>query len=314
MLCRCFAETAVKGAVDSTSPGPDVIEHVVKLKANNYPQITMFLRLPGDGERPRGVLCLCLLANNPEEVKEKIRTGTGELFAFAAARRLAIVAWGSRSLWDPNKNWNELPRDKARQIDVTFDQVSLGWDLGIDWFVKHHGIPDSGFLMEGSCGAGQFVQRLALRKPDRFLAVHTNISGSFDEPTKAGRKVLWCLTTGERLQGGYERSMAFFRSVRELHYPIVYKAYPSVSHLEGTAKSRQLGCFCFDYALKVAARTARRTGGKSSQPDWEDVFASAGTVADIKNQKVFDVEDFSCVPLEYRMLLPDELREQWLEE
>lgn len=292
----------------------DVIEHVEKLKAKNYPQLTMFLRLPRGGAPVKGVLCLCLLADSPAEVKEKVSAGKGELYDYAEQRQLAIVAWGSRSIWDPNKNWNELPREKARQIDVTFDQVSLGWDFGIAWFAKHHGIPESGFLMAGSCGAGQFVQRLALRKPERFLAVHTNIPGSFDEPTKAGRKVLWCLTTGERLDGGYERSLAFFRAVRDMRYPIVYKAYAGVSHLEGSAKSGLLGRACFDYALAEYARATRRNGGKPVQPDWEDIFASAAMVADVKNQMVFPVEDFSCIPLEYRMLLPEDLQTRWLDE
>lgn len=291
-----------------------VIEHVVKLPAKDYPQLTMFLRLPKDGEKPQGVLCMCLLANSPAEVKEKIRVGKGVLFDFAEERRLAIVAWGSRSIWDPDKNWNELPRDRARQIDMAFDQVSAGWDQGISWFAKRFGIPETGFLMEGSCGAGQFVQRLALRKPERFLAVHTNIPGSFDAPTKAGRKVLWCLTTGERLDGGYARSLAFFRTVRDLHYPIIYKAYPGVSHMEGSAKSGELGRFCFDYALNEYARATRRSGGKATLPNWEAIFASAAFVGDVKNQNVFGAEDAACIPSEFRMPLPEALRAQWLEE
>lgn len=301
-------------AAGGDAAAADVIEHVEKLKAENYPQLTMFLRLPRGREPVKGVLCLCLLANSPDEVKKQVREGQGTVYAYAEQRRLAIVAWGARTIWDANKNWNELPREKARQIDVTFDQVSLGWDFGIAWFARHQGIPETGFLMTGSCGAGQFVQRLALRKPERFLAVHTNIPGSFDEPVKAGKSVLWCLTTGERLDGGYERSMAFFRRVRDLRYPIVYKAYAGVSHLEGSAKSGQLARACFDFALGEAARAAARNGGKAVQPDWEDIFASAPLVADVKNQTVFPVEDFSCVPLEYRMLLPEDLRAPWLDE
>ena len=50
------------------------------------------------------------------------------------------------------------------------------------------------------------------------------------------------------------------------------------------------------------------------QPDWEDIFASAAMVADVKNQMVFPVEDFSCIPLEYRMLLPEDLQARWLDE
>lgn len=291
-----------------------VIEHCVKLKAKSYPQITMFLRLPKGGDAPTGVLCLCVLAENPGEVREKIRDGKGGLFDFAERHRLAILGWGSRSLWDPALNWDELPRDRAKAIDETFDQVAVGWSSGVRWFAQRYGIPESGFLMQGGCGAGQFVQRLALRKPERFLAVHADIPGSFDVPTRNGKDILWCLTTGERLEGGYERSLKFFAAVRALHYPIVYKAYPGVSHMQGTAQSGALGRVCFEYALRQYDRATRLAGGRPARPDWNDLFASATEIADIANQRVFPVEDYSCIPIEYRMLLPDALKDAWLAE
>lgn len=301
------------GSFSRTLPG-GVIERCEKLNSKNYPQITLFLRRPPGIEKPRGVLCLCLLGNNPEEIGKKICDGSGGWYAFAEARDLAILGWGSRSLWDPNFNWNELPRERAREIDAAFDAASLGWDHAVRWFAQNCGIPESGFLMYGSCGAGQFVQRLALRKPKRFLAVQMNIPGSFDQPIKDGREILWCLTTGERLDGGYARSLKFFAAVRDLRYPIVYKAYPGKSHADGTSNQQALGEAVFDYALAQAERARRLNGGKSAKPDWADIFASAGKVADIRNQRVFPVEDYACVPFDFRQLLPGELEEIWLEE
>ena len=291
-----------------------VIEHCVKLKAKDYPQLTLFLRLPANGERPRGVLCLCTLADNAGEVREQIRNGKDGWFRFADDRQLAILGWGSHNLWDPTLNWDELPRDRAQAINATFDAVATGWSNGVRWFAQRYGIPENGFLMTGSCGAGQFVQRLALHKPDRFLAVHANIPGSFDIPTRDAKTVLWCLTTGERLAGGYERSLKFFATVRKLRYPIVYKAYPGVSHHESSAKTIGLAQACFDFALRECERATRLNGGRPTKPDWEDLFASAADIADIRNQLVFPVDDYSCIPLEFRMLLPGDLKDVWLEE
>ena len=292
----------------------DVIERCEKLEEPNYPQITLFLRKPSRDVPIRGVLCLCLLANSPEEVGKKICTGSGGWYDFAETNALAVVGWGSRSLWDPNLNWNDLPKDRAKAIDKAFDAAAYGWDHAVRWYAQNHGIPESGYLMYGSCGAGQFVQRLALRKPKRFLAVHMNIPGSFDQPIADGRTVLWCLTTGERLEGGYARSLKYFSKVRDMRYPIIYKAYPGVSHADGTSSQVALGKAVFKYALACQERATRLNGGRLAQPDWADIFASAGTVADIRNQYVFPIEDYSCVAIEFRMLLPDELADVWMKE
>lgn len=291
-----------------------VIERCEKLEEPNYPQITLFLRKPSRAVPVRGVLCLCLLGNSPEEIGKKICGGRGGWYDFAETNALAIVGWGSRSLWDPNLNWNDLPKDRAKAIDKAFDAAAYGWDHAVRWFVQKHDIPESGYLMCGSCGAGQFVQRLALRKPKRFLAVHMNIPGSFDQPIADGRTILWCLTTGERLEGGYARSLKYFSKVRDMRYPIVYKAYPGVSHADGSSSQMTLGKAVFKYALACQERATRLNGGKPAPPDWADLFASAGTVADIRNQCVFPVEDYSCVAIEFRMLLPDELVDAWMKE
>lgn len=292
----------------------EVIEYKAKLKDKSNPVLTMFLRLPDGGERPAGVMCLCFLANNAGEVREMIRNGRNQWFQFANEHRLAVVGWGSRHLWDQTLNWDEIPHDRGKAIDASFDIMAAGWDTGIRWFAQHYGIPESGFLMTGSCGAGQFVQRLALRKPERFLAVHTNIPGSFDRPVRSGKTPLWCITTGERLAGGYERSLKFFSAVRALRFPIVYKAYPGVSHQEGTASSVALARACFEFALHECELATRRNGGRFARPDWEDIFASAAEIADIRNQMVFPIDDYASIPIEYRMLLPGDLGRVWSRE
>ena len=200
----------------------------------------------------------------------------------------------------------------SRAADADFDLVASAWDAGINFFVKKYGIPASGYLMKGSSGAAQYAQRLALRRPERFLAVHIHIASSFDVPTKNGASLLWCVTTGEN-ELGYARSRRFFKAARDLFYPIVYKAYPGLGH-EGNAKVVALGFSCFEYALAEQARATRLNGGKPAKPDWADIFSSAPSVADIFNQAVYSKFDYLCVPLEFRMLLPAAVSEAWIAE
>jgi hypothetical protein len=269
------------------------------------------------GGRADGVLCLSLLAKSPEEVRAQL-LGTDEkrsadrALEFARKRNLAVVAWGAHRLWDPSRNWDELPRAEAKKVDADFDLVANAWDAGISFFVKKYGIPESGYLMKGSSGAAQYAQRLALRRPERFLAVHIHIASSFDVPVKGGASLLWCVTTGEN-ELGYARSRRFFKAARDLFYPIVYKAYPGLGH-EGNAKVTALGMACFDYALAEQARATRLNGGKPARPDWADIFSSSASVADIFNQAVYSKFDYLCVPLEFRMLLPAAVCEAWVAE
>ena len=281
-----------------------VIEHVVKTKLKSYEQLTLFLRLPHGG-KPDGVLCLSLLARSPVEVREDIRGETEKCtraLKFADAHNLAVVAWGSHRLWDPNRNWDELTRAEAKKADADFDLVAKAWDAGITHFVKKYGLPASGYLMNGSSGAAQYAQRLAMRRPERFLAVHAHIPSSFDLPTKNGASVLWCVTTGEN-ELGYARSKRFFRAARDLRYPIIYKAYPGLGH-EGSGYVTDLGYACFEYALEEYARATRLNGGKPAKPDWTDIFTSSLFLADIFNQEVYSKFDYLCVPHEFRMILP----------
>ena len=305
-----------QAAGPETRPASGLIEHTVKTKLKHYEQLTLYLLLP-EGGKIKGVLCLSLLAKSPNDIRAQLlgesehRTPSRAL-QFAADRNLAVVAWGAHRLWDPSRNWDELSRLAAKKADSDFDHVASAWDACINYFVKHHGLPASGYLMMGSSGAAQYAQRLALRRPERFLAIHAHIASSFDVPVKKGASLLWCVTTGEN-EMGYDRSRKFFRAARDMHYPIIYKAYPGLGHA-GNDHVTALGFACFDYALAEYERATRLNGGKPTLPDWADIFSSAPSVADIFNQAVFSKFDYLCVPIAFRMLLPEPLRSAWSDE
>lgn len=286
----------------------EIVEYKVKTKAAGIPEFTLLLRQPDSGAA-KGVVCLSILGSSVKDIRERIenREVYRHLIDWAESRDYALVAWGSRTIWDPHRNWNEQAKKTARKQDARFDALADGWERGMLALAKQYNLPTSGYFMHGISGAGQFALRLALRKPGRFLAVHAHVASSFDEPPAAGKTVLWCVTTGEN-EAGYARSREFFTAARAKGYPLVYKAYPGLGHV-CTPLADHLGLACFEYAASRAAEA------KDGRPDWQAIFAKSPYVADIVNQLVARRENENRLPPEFRMLLPaGELVNAWRRE
>ena len=302
-----------RAAETEGGPRPRLFDHAVETHVKDYKELTLFLLKPESGKM-EGVMCVCMLGKGPDEVRAQLlgtsdRRASSSALEFAADRNLAVVAWAARQLWDPSRNWDELQKSERKRISVNFELVSKAWDKGIKFFVNKHGLPESGYLMIGSSAAAQFAQRLALRCPKRFLAVHAHIASSFDIPVKNASSLLWCVTTGEN-ELGYNRSRKFFRAARDMRYPIVYKAYPGLGHA-GSDMVSALGFACFDYALKEYAHATRLKDGKRTMPNWAEIFESSAFVADVVHQRVYPKSDEAWVPAEFRMNLPAPLRDMW---
>jgi len=316
VVVASLALTQWTRADDIESPAASrLFERTVEVGLRGYENLTMFLLLP-KGDKVDGVMCLCMLGSGSGDIRAKLldQANHNPALEFAASRNLAVVAWRAQQQWDPSRNWDELPRAKRRQFDENFDTIAKSWEKGVKYFIANYGIPESGYLMMGSSAAAQYTQRLALRIPRRILAVHVHIASSFDAPVKKASTLLWCVTTGEN-ELGYERSLKFFKAARNktMSYPIVYKAFPGLGH-EGNATVTALGFACFDYALSEYARATSMNKGRPTMPNWAEIFESAPYVADVFNQGVHSKEDAMCVPLEFRMPLPKQLREAWIAE
>ncbi len=311
-----------------------LIEYVVKTNNDKQPQITLFVRPPvgmTDASEAQGVLAMCLLANGIESIRRKLQglesgEEVGGLIQFAQEHKLIILCWGSRSLWNPGKNWDEQSKEVTRAMDENLDEVAKAWAKGIEELHKKYGIPDHNFLLRGTSGSAQYALRLALRQPQYFLAVHAHIPSSFDKPTLEGNRVLWCLTTGE-LESGYERSKRYYTQCRELGYPMIYKAIVGLGH-QGHPNAENLGRIFFEYALSVkdqreAYETSLRDAfgnykpllqlheGAALQP-WPEAFRTPAFVGDIVNQEMYPFAQQNMVPVGFRVLLPTkELAEAW---
>lgn len=312
ILAVALLSASTHGATDSSAAdgGPAIVSKTVKVRSAGSGEFTLYVRLPDGGVKPQGVLCLCLLQGGEEAVRAQLR-GRGSiaeatrLVEYAQRKNFAVAAWGVRHLWDSRANWNEMGKDRARALDDSFDAMADAWARAMNDLQVRHNLPANGYVMWGLSGGGQFALRLALRRPERFAAVHAHVPSSFDLPTEKGKSVLWCLTTGEN-ETGYRRSLEFLSVARKKGYAIVYRAYPGRGHVS-MASAEALGLKCYEYALERHAKSK----GKA---DFAAEFKQAAFVADVVNLKVFPVEDAACVPPAFRLPLPAELRESWLVE
>lgn len=306
-----------------------LIEYVVRTKNPRMPQMTLFLRPPkgiSNASEVEGVMAICVLAGGVEEMrrelqKEEMPGDYAGLFSFANEHKLAILAWGSRGLWDPGRNYDDLPREKAKELDESFDIVSNAWARGVRELGDKYGIPQKNFLLWGNCGSAQFAARLCLRKPDYFLAVHVHMPGSYDKPNPEAAKVLWCLTIGE-LEGGYERSKRWVKTVRDMGYPIVYKAIPGLGHA-GHPDATALGFEFFEFSMRQKAKReeleqqlAKRVvfpGSKTALGPWLEEFRNPAFYGDFVNQEVFPPDQIEMIPAGFRIAIPTkELAAIWI--
>jgi hypothetical protein len=295
-----------------------LIEQVVKSDNPAYPAFTLLLHLPHGVKNPRdvrGVLATCILANSVGEIRNRLNAIKPEndpnaYFAFAEAHKMAILAWGARWVWSSYANFDELDQGEARTWDDNFQQLADAWDRGVQALVEQYGLPDRDYLMYGLCAGGEWVHRLALHKPDRFLAVQMHISTSYDAPTPEANRILWLLTTGE-LDSGCDRARRFYAAARVLHYPIIFKAFIGAGHAD-TSTADELGIRFFQYALDMKAR--REVAHVDNGPPAVDVsgFTASPFFGDLMNQDMFAARDKERIPGEFLVPLPTrEIADAW---
>lgn len=319
---RAIVEGRGMKIVDRRADMDPVIEYVVKTGNPKQPQITLFVRPPTgvkDGSQVKGVLAMCILANRVGDIRKKLQeqdpgAEVKGLIGFAEKHQLAVLCWGSTNLWNPRMSSDEQSKKVNREMDESFDDVAKAWERGVQELSKKYGIPDRNFMLWGQSGAAQWAHRLALRKPDYFLAVHVHIPSSFDQPTAEADKILWLLTTGE-LEAGYERATRFYAQCRALGYPMIFKAIMGIAH-SGSPIADDLGLRFFEYALSVRDERARYdrdrndsfTRLKQRGPGpWLDSFKNPEFYGDMVNQECFPAAKVEMIPAAFRVPIPTEI-------
>ena len=289
-----------------------LIEQVVRSDNPSYPAFTLLMHLPHGVTNPKdvsGVLATCMLASSVGEIRNRLNSiepdgDPNPYFAFAEEHKMAVIAWGARWVWSSYANFDELNQAQTRTWDASFQQLADAWDHGIQLLVDQYGIPDHDYLMYGFCAGGEWVHRLALHKPERFLAVQMHISTSYDAPTPEASHIMWLLTTGE-LDSGCDRARRFYSAATDLKYPIIFKAIIGLGHSD-CAAADQLGVRFFDYALDVKAkRDAAAAMPNHVAPTLDlSAFDSSPFYGDLMNQEMFAAQDKDMIPRGFLVPLP----------
>lgn len=290
------------------SQSPLVVHHVEETGVKQQPEVHLYLRLPDekkDASDVRGVLAYCTYRTEENLQQYILRTaekpdGTTERFIkFADENNLALITWGTRTLWDPGMSSDEQREAKNKMMDKNFSKVSKAWEKGIRHFAKKYNLPKENFMIYGTSRGAQWAHRLVLRKPEYFLAIHAHINSSYDTPVPEGNSVMWLFTTGER-ENGYEASQRFYKKAWDYGYPIILKAGENAGHTS-TFRTRWLSEEFFEYALYL------KDNFKKPQ-QWTE----APYYGDFISQEVFLANQKDFIPEEQRIPLPTkELASAW---
>ncbi len=293
---------------------PTVIEKDVDLSQQGLPPIQFYLRLPPgatDTSGADGVLAYCTWSTNRQSLIQALsfdlnRTDPKQIplavqmLRFAAKHNLAVLTWSTPGAWKSNKNVDELTEDEQADIDKEFQAFADAWEKTIDEFCDEYKLPRTDYLLYGMSRGAQWAHRLALRKPDRFLAINAHVPGSFDEPIPEAKRCLWLVTSGE-VDIGYQRAKWFYGEARKLGYPIIFKAGEGLGHDDRQDIDDVRDAF-FEYALQVKKL-------RDADPNYDPaIFMSsdkANAVGNLLTQEVVPPEKASQIPEAYRVYLPN---------
>jgi len=306
---------------------PVILEKTVSTRCAEQPEIKFFIRLPqsaSKGVKPNGVLAFCTWEKDPAALRKGMSyqvdekgspTGTPPglseyMVQFAERKNLAIMTWNTAQVWSVTASSDELQKKEQRAFDRNFDRLASAWSVGLRELCSQLKIPNDNILLYGFSRGAQWAHRLALRKPEHFLAIHIHIPSTFDVPTKNANKLMWLVTTGER-EVGYDRAKRFYTQAHAMGYPMIFKAIVGLGH-DSSAAADNLGGQFFRYALKLKEDRElgleKDRGGiaslKKDIKDWRHDFKDPAFTGDFLNQEMFPREQVDMIPVSLRVPLP----------
>ena len=308
--------------------GPAVLQQsIVEKEVDTFnkaqPKLHLYLRRPATMDptsgRIDGVLAYCTWEGDREKIIHRLQDEHYYLVRYADEHHLALLTWNTANAFANSESADERSYQDNVKDSAGFDKLAKAWELGVHALCYETGLPEKDFLLYGLSRGAQWAHRLALRKPEHFLAVHIHVNSSYDWPTPNAKCILWLQTTGER-EYGYPAALRFYVKCREMGYPIMFKAGENLGHASSPQIDR-LGTRFFDYALDVKAKRDEWTVqagkshlGKSVSPD---LYAFSGLpqaayYADFINQEVYGADQRDLVPVSQRVPLPTKaLAQAW---
>ena len=289
----------------ATPPPLKLIENVVKTGQHAQPEIHFFLRLP-EGHTPehpttKGVLAFCTWQGEDKSLRDALSNEKSPLVQYAKKNNLALLTWNTAILWKSRKSFNQLTPRVKNELDVVFDQVAGSWESGARRLCKDQSLPVGGWYLDGFSAGAHWSQRLAIRLPSWFLAVHIHVANSYDRMESVSLGPLWLVSSGD-LDVGRQNAEAFYRSGQKEGFPMILKICNGLGHTESSEVNRLRDVF-FDYASGVAQRSTPRN--KPAAVMLEDL-ENSGLTGDLLTQMVFRGAAASRIPPAQRVALPDE--------
>lgn len=288
-----------------TPPPVKLIGKVVKTGQHAQPEIHFFLRLP-EGHTPehptaKGVLAFCTWLKEDAKLQAFLRDEKSDLVQYAKKNNLALLTWNTAILWKSRKSFDELNPREENQLDKVFDQVASSWESGAVQLCKDQGLPIGGWYLDGFSAGAHWSQRLAVRKPSLFQAVHIHVANSYDRMGSLSLGPLWLVSSGD-LDVGRQSSEAFYRSSQKEGFPMILKICNGLGH-SGSREVERLRDVFFDYASGVEQRSTPRK--RPAAIMLEDLTTS-GLTGDLLTQMVFRGAAANKIPPAQRVALPDE--------
>lgn len=289
-------------------PKPSVFvrltERVVETGEESQPEIRLLLRLPEghvpESPRAKGVLAFCTWEQEDASLRKRLMNDGDALVTYARENQLAILTWNTATLWKAGKSFNQISQTERRAQDQTFDAVARAWERGVRQLCKEQNLPQTGFLLYGISRGAHWSCRLALRAPERFLAVHIHVANSYDKAFGSSAGPLWLVSSGD-LDVGRDNALAFYRLCQSKKFPIIFKVANGLGHSSSPEIERLRGAF-FDYALI----TQQRAGKIPPSTIMLDDLHRAGLTGDLLTQEVYRGAAADVVPVAQRVPLPDE--------
>lgn len=283
-----------------------LLERTVRTDVLEQPEINLVLKLPA-GHTPetptaKGVLAFCTWQGEADSLRSRLANDSDELVAYAKKHGLALLTWNTATLWKTGKSYNQLNAHERQGRRDEFDKVARAWENGVGKLCKEQNLPKDGFLLYGISRGAHWSGRLALRVPEKFLAVHIHVANSYDKPSFAAAQPLWLVSSGD-LDMGRDNAIAFYRECRTKGYPMVLKVINGLGHADHPDNAALRIAF-FDYALRMKERAdkERTTPGKLMLAD----LASGALTGDLLSQEVARGTEAMKIPERQRVVLPEE--------
>ena len=249
-----------------SSDGHKIISLDVPNDVASLPVMTFYVRYP-KGLSPKdkvdGVFAYVTYLTEKKNLEAWVKRSSkeDENFLFADQHKLAVVTWTTATEYSIAESFNDDTSDERDPYN-SMEACFRTWKIGMDRLCRDYGLPESGYLMYGYSRGAQWAHRIALRCPERFLALHIHINSSFEEPTANASHCLWLVTTGE-LEHGNKAARIFFHKAQALNYPILLRIYPGKAH-EVFPEEVTLGLNFFGYVLQLRDQQVKLAAAKQA--------------------------------------------------